>query len=195
VSIFITGEYYEDIAGSIDHIAKQLDWSEQQVIDLLRQQGEITHTTKRPDNSLVPLEFGGPNAIRSYAKSAPVLWALATNNDHVLSAPYNDVRRFIVEGDLDFAREKSHLDLRQLPDVERLIGEDGPLFNLIYIRSDAYGRVTAYFSLYNIVGWQMVLRGPWRAAKCTYRLNIKPDNAGVVRRYSDSLDLALSWFE
>jgi hypothetical protein len=192
VSIFITGEFYEDIAGSIRHIAKQLDWSEQQVIATLRG-AEITHTTRRPDNFRVPLSMGGPNAIRSHAKSALVLWALATSNDHVLSAPYDAVRRFIVDGDFNFACEKTHLDSRPLPEVEKLIGGYGPLFNLIYVKSDTHGRVTAHFTLYNVAGWQIVLADHGGQPNVRIGLISNPITLKWSDAIADDLDLAFSW--
>jgi hypothetical protein len=38
-----------------------------------------------------------------------------------------------------------------------MISEYGPLFNLIYVRSNEDGQVIGHFTLYNLLGWQFVL--------------------------------------
>lgn len=105
----------------------------------------------------IELSFGGPDAIRSLAKSCLVLWGLTVGNDEVRSPPYEEIRNFVLNGDSNFVESRTHLDGRLVPNAELIEAKFGPFFNLIYVRSDERGRVFAHFTLYNIIGWQLVL--------------------------------------
>lgn len=156
VDLQLIGKSPESVARYIPHIAAQLGCSAELVLQLLKS-AAATSTTKRPDTVHHRLGFGGPEALRSIAKSSLVLWALSVGNEHVRSTPYNAVRRFILEGDEAFNLDRVHLDSRQLPHAEKLKEKYGEVFNLIYVKSDEAGRVIAHFTLYNIVSWQIVL--------------------------------------
>jgi HNH endonuclease len=156
VGLHLIGKSPEDVARFIPHIAAQLGCSEEQVLELLRS-ATSTFTTKRPDTVHHSLGFGGPEALRSTAKSSLVLWALSVGNEHVRSTPYDAVRRFILQDDKAFNLDKIHLDSRQLPQAAELKEKYGKFFNLIYVKSNEAGRVIAHFTLYNIVSWQIIL--------------------------------------
>jgi hypothetical protein len=49
------------------------------------------------------------------------------------------------------------LDSRPLPSANDLTANYGKFFTLIYIESDQRGRVTAHFTLYNLIGWRIIL--------------------------------------
>jgi hypothetical protein len=146
----------EELHRYIPHIAAQLRVPE----DNLRMQlanAKISRVSERPDAIGHQLSFGGPEAIRSIVKSGLVLWSTLVGNDEVRGAPYDATRHFIFEGDEQFVRTRTNLDSRYLEDVDRMINEYGPLFNLIYIRSNEDGQVVGHFTLYNLLGWQFML--------------------------------------
>jgi HNH endonuclease len=146
----------EDLAPYVPHIAAQLHCSEEQVLEILRSTTG-SNIERRPDVVHHALGLGGPLAVRSAAKSALVLWATLTGNVEIKSSPYDDVRRFIVEGSEAFNLARAHLDSRYLPHSGELQNRFGEFFNLIYVRSDESGRVVAHFTLYNIISWQIIL--------------------------------------
>jgi hypothetical protein len=146
----------EEVAPYIPHIAAQLGASEENVLEILKSTTG-SYVERRPDTVHHALGFGGPLAVRSAAKSALVLWATLTGNEEIKSLHYEDVRRFIVEGDEAFNLARAHLDSRYLPQCGELQRRFGEFFNLIYVRSNESGHVVAHFTLYNVISWQIVL--------------------------------------
>lgn len=68
----ITAKSVEEAAPYIPHIAAQLGCAEEQVLEILKSTAG-SYVERRPDTVHHPLEFGGPLAVRSAAKSALVL--------------------------------------------------------------------------------------------------------------------------
>ena len=65
-------------------------------------------------------------------------------NDEVRREHYGPAWCFVVEGDELFNLNHTRLDSRIFNDVEKMKAELGPLFNLIYVRSNDVGRVIAH---------------------------------------------------
>jgi HNH endonuclease len=152
----ITASTKEEIAKLIPNIAAALKMPEEQLREQLK--GAIaTSTERRPDAVHFSLSFGGPDAIRSAAKSCLVLWSTLVGNDEARGGPYDSARDFIVNGSDDFCRFRTHLDSRPLRCSNAVEEKYGPLFNSIYVESDASGRVIGHFTLYNLVGFQVIL--------------------------------------
>jgi hypothetical protein len=103
------------------------------------------------------LALGGPVAIRSAIKSSLVLWCTLVGNDEIKSDVYAAVRGFILNGDHAFLKSRTHHDSSYFKNVEMMKKAYGPLFNLIYIRSNSLGRVLGHFTLYNMIAWQFVI--------------------------------------
>lgn len=57
----------------------------------------------------------------------------------------------------DFNVRRIHLNSRPVPNTDALIERFGEFFNRLYVASNADGRVIAHFTLFNAVGWQIVL--------------------------------------
>jgi hypothetical protein len=189
----VVGKSPEDIVRHIPNIAAQLGCSEEQVLEILKS-ATATYTAKRPDAVHYNLSFGGPFAIRSFTKSALVLWALLVGNGHVKSAPYDDVRRFVLEGDDTFDQARIRMDSRHLPHVAVLSSSFGKFFNLIYVKSDASGRVIAHFTLYNLVAWQIVLAESGGAPNMQTALVSNPLNPTEWSdKIADEIDLDFIW--
>jgi HNH endonuclease len=146
----------EEINRYIPHIAAKLRIPE----DRLRTQlagAQISLVSERPGFIGHQLSFGGPEAIRSIVKAGLVLWSTLVGNDEVRGAPYDAARSFICNAGEQFVRSRTNLDSRYYADVDRMKAEFGPLFNLIYVRSNEDGRVVGHFTLYNLLGWHFVL--------------------------------------
>jgi hypothetical protein len=146
----------EHLAEIIPHLAKALKISEE---NLRAQLGgaQASLITRRPAAVHHELRLGGPDAIRSAIKACLVLWSTLVGNDEVKSAPYDAARKFALDGDGQFLRDRTHLDSRQFAEVERMKAAYGLLFNMIYVRSDELGRVVGHFTLYNAIAWQVTL--------------------------------------
>jgi HNH endonuclease len=146
----------EHLAEIIPHLAKALKIPEE---NLRAQLGgaQASLITRRPAAVHHELRLGGPDAIRSAIKACLVLWSTLVGNDEVKSAPYDAARKFVLDGDGQFLRDRTHLDSRQFADVERMKAAYGLLFNMVYVRSDELGRVVGHFTLYNAIAWQVTL--------------------------------------
>src|ERR1700734_926060 len=191
----ITTESLEEAARYVPHMAAQVGCSEEQLLDVLRS-AIGSFTTRRPDTVHHALSFGGPMAVRSAAKSSLVLWATVVGNEEVRSAPYDDVRRFIVSGDERFNLHRTHLDSRYLPQTEEFQDRFGKFFNLIYVRSNEAGRVVAHFTLYNILSWQMILAEPGGNPNTRAGLISNPlDPAAQSGTIADEIDIAFAWLD
>ncbi|WP_280921315.1 HNH endonuclease [Methylobacterium sp. PvR107] len=146
----------EEVFRHIPNVAAALKLPEEQVRE------QILSTTarsieRRPDVANFTYEFGGPDALRSMAKACLVLWATHVGSDEVRRAPYNKVRSFVLRGSDDFARDYRLLDSREIYDSAEVMRRYGPIFNAIYVSSDANGRVVGHYTLYNLLGFRIVL--------------------------------------
>lgn len=183
----------EEAARYVPHIAAQIGCSEEELLEKLK---SATGALVEQQVGTVPhhLGLGGPLAVRSATKSALVLWATLVGNDEVRSAPYDDVRRFVVSDDNVFNRSRSHLDSRYLPYGDELQRRFGKFFNLIYVRSDATGRVVAHFTLYNIISWQIVLAEAGGTPNARIGLVSNPLDPGEWSdTIADEIDIDFEW--
>lgn len=146
----------EEIEKLIPHIAAALKVPENDVRKQLAQ-SEVSMIERRPDTVHFSLSFGGQDAIRSAAKACLVLWTTLVGNDETIGAPYDAVRSYIYERNATFNSTRAHLDSRFLECAELVAKKYGPFFNSIYVRSNADGRVVGHFTLYNVIGFQIVL--------------------------------------
>jgi hypothetical protein len=156
VRIEIHARSVEEIEKLIPHIAASLKMSEENLrTQLAGSVGSIIE--QRPNTILFSPSFGGQDAIRSAIKSCLVLWAICVGNDEVRKTAYSAARQFVNDGDDVFLRSRTQLDSRLLPDIETINRTYGPIFNLIYVRSDGSGRVVGHFTIYNVIAFEIVL--------------------------------------
>jgi len=146
----------EELERIIPHIAAALRVDEA----ALRQQlantpGKVVRG--RVDPIHFQLILGGPDVIRSIVKSCLVLLATKVGTRILRTDSFADAREFVLNGDHNFNIGRTSLDPRELPDAALLEERHGPLYNLVYIRSDAAGRTIGHFTLYNLIAWQVVL--------------------------------------
>jgi len=183
----------EEIVRLIPHIAGKLGISEEH----LRAQfanATATKITQRPDTVQHQLRFGGPNALRSMIKSSLVLWSRLVGNDEVRSAPYAAARDFVVNGNDSFVRNHTRLDSRAFVEIDRVVSAYGQLFNLIYVRSNAEGRVVGHFTLYNVAAWQFTLADAGGKPNEKIALISNPlDPTRWSKRAADEFDIPFEW--
>jgi hypothetical protein len=191
----ITAKSVEEAAPYIPHIAAQLGCAEEQVLEILKSTAG-SYVERRPDTVHHPLEFGGPLAVRSAAKSALVLWATLVGNDEVRSSPYDAARQFIVEGNEAFSLARTYLDSRCPPHSEELQRRFGKFFNLIYLSSDESGRVIGHFTLYNVISWQIVLAEAGGTPNVRIALISNPlEPAQWSDAVADEIDIEFAWLD
>ncbi len=183
----------EHLAEIIPHLAKALKIPEE---NLRVQLGgaEVSLITQRPDPVHHALRLGGPDAIRSAMKACLVLWSTLVGNDEVKSAPYDAARKFVLDGDEQFLRDRTHIDSRHLADVERMKAAYGLLFNLIYVRSDELARVIGHFTLYNAIAWQFTLAEAGGTPNAKIALISNPlDPSHWSDRAAEEFDVPFLW--
>jgi HNH endonuclease len=183
----------EELNYYIPHIAAQLRIPEESLRIQLAN-AKVSLVSKRPDAIGHQLSFGGPDAIRSLVKSGLVLWSALVGNDEVRGARYGAARDFVFKGDEQFVRNRTNLDSRYLEDVDRMTSQYGPLFNLIYVRSNEEGQVVGHFTLYNLLGWQFMLTESGGARNRKTALISNPE---CPSRWSDAaatlFDIPFEW--
>jgi len=185
----------DQIERLIPHIAAKIRAPEAQLRAQFAQ-AEVRMIERRPDTVPFRLTFGGPDAMRSVAKSCLVLWALKVGNDEVRRTPYKAARYFVRRGGREFNRARARLDSRPFPELETMSRACGPVFNLIYVRSDASGRVVGHFTVCNMIGHQVVLAESGGTPNQQIALISNPLN---TKAWTDSaaelFDLPFEWLD
>lgn len=146
----------EQFIRAIPHMAAKLRCT----VEHLKSQFETANlklVSQPLGEGLLSLTLGGPDALRSVMKSCLVLWSTKFGKHEVQSKPYAAARTFVKDGDNTFRKKNIRIDNRPMPLLSELEGRYGPLFNLIYIKSDQNGRVVGCFNLYNIVTWRLII--------------------------------------
>ena len=154
--VSVSASSFEEIAKLIPHIAAKLKLREERDLQQLTA-APAKVVSRRPGLVHHSVAFGGPLAIRSFVKSALVLWATLVGNDEVKSAAYKATRDLVLIGDDEFVRERVKLDSRPLRQVDEMRRRFGNFFNVIYVRSNEAGRVFGHFTLYNMMSWHFIL--------------------------------------
>jgi hypothetical protein len=196
-NVQIRANTIEDIARHIPNIAGALKYTEEQVMQLLAN-AEGTWVSRRPGTVHFHFGFGGPEVSRSLVKACLVLWATAVGNEEVTSEAFAKARRFVLDGEDDeFARTRVHLDSRHPFALDEWKGRFGPFFNVIYIRSDAAGRVVAHFTLYNVVGLHMVLAESGGTPNLKIALAANPMAPAAVTplKLAQEIDIPFGWLD
>jgi hypothetical protein len=183
----------EEMQRYIPNIAASLGISETQAREQLAQ-GRASMVEWRPPNVRFAMTLGGPDALRSVAKACLVLWALKVGNEELQGEAYAGIRNYILNDDPNYIRTRTRLDTRVLEGAKKVKEQYGPLFNLIYVRSDDAGRVVGHFTIYNILGHQVVLAEAGGTPRQATALVSNPLNPGD---WSDNVaevfDIPFEW--
>ncbi|MBK8544981.1 MAG: HNH endonuclease [Caulobacteraceae bacterium] len=182
----------EDMRRLIPHLAAMLNLSEEKVREIIAA-SPATFISKRPDKSS-RLRFGG-EAMRSVTKSCLVLIAAALAQ-LVRTPVFAEARDFVLNGAEKFLQSRVCVDSRALPIKQAVRAKFGPFFNLIYVQSDANGRVIGHFTLLNAVAWQIVLAEAGGPPNLKLVLVSNPeDNAVWSDDASQISDVDMAWLE
>lgn len=156
ITIEIRAKSGEELRKITPHIAAEAGCS---VKDIERhiENSDVSLISKPVDMVQHRLSFGGTEPLRSITKTCLVLWGTVVGNEEVRSAAYADARQFVVSGNENFNQRRIHLDSRYLPCDEALKKRFGDIFNLVYLKSNAEGRLICHVTIYNAVSWQIVL--------------------------------------
>lgn len=147
-----TLEYY------LNHAIKAMKIPSDKIEQALSVGQAIQHSNPSPTVNL-QLQFGGEELLRSLTKSCLVLWANEIGNETLRSPIYQEAKLYVTRGGMDFQKSKIFMDYRKLPFEDEIVQNYGKVFNFIFIRSDANGRVLAHFTLYNMIAWTFELAG------------------------------------
>lgn len=196
LNLQIRANSYEEIARHIPNIAGVLKCTEEQVMQLLAGT-EGTWVSRRPGTVHFHFGFGGPEVSKALVKASLVLWATVVGNEEVASETFAEARRFVLEGGDTFSRTRVDLDSRYPFSLDEWKKRFGPFFNLIYIRSDAAGRVVAHFTLYNVVGWHMVLAESGGTPNLKIALAANPMAPAAVTplQLAEEINIPLDWLD
>jgi hypothetical protein len=182
----------EHLKKILPDLAAKLRISEPGLVEMIKQ-GQAAAVERRPGRTHFGISLGGEEILRSVAKSCLVLFSTVVGNDAVRATPFNEAREFVRHGGAAFAKSRACIDSRELPGADVLEQRFGPFFNVIYVRSDASGRVIGHFTLYNAVGWQVILAEAGGPANQTGALACNPLNPGAWT--DDAADLPNIPFE
>lgn len=152
----ITANSIEELQAMVPNLAGALRMDESEVRRRLAA-SEVMMISRRPEGLTFNMQFGGEEACRSAAKACLVLWSTCVGNEEVAGDQFEGVRRYVLRGDGEFHANQVRLDTRLMECVEAIQEAYGPLFNLIYVRSNAEGRVVGHFTLYNAIAFRIVL--------------------------------------
>lgn len=142
----------------VPHAAAAAGVTEEALWSALEQQPGVEKVSY-PNAVTLTLNCKEVDSVRSIAKSCLVLLATQTGSDRLKGPEFSKARDFIKKCEAEAAQGLFTEDGRLMPTAayDALIEAYGPLFNLIYVRSNAEGRTLAYVRLYNIYTWQLVL--------------------------------------
>ncbi|WP_433949057.1 HNH endonuclease [Brevundimonas diminuta] len=185
----------EELARIVPHLAAAIDEPVESVWRQLAAAGG-QRMSRRAGTVHQQLSLGGEDSLRSISKAALCLLATVTGTDPLRGNALAQARTFVVEGGEVFNRERGSLNSRRLPAADVLEARFGPLFNLIYVRSDRRGRVVAHYTLYNLVAWQVVLAEAGGPANLNIALVSNPlTPADWADDLADELDIPFEWLD
>ena len=189
----VTASTLAEMQRHIPNIAASLGISEEQVRELLVT-AKASMVECRPPTVGFSMTLGGPDALRSIAKACLVLWALKVGNEEVKGSPYDGIRNYILNDDLSYVAPRTNLDTRESEAAEKIKNQYGPLFNLLYVRSDDAGRVIGHATIYNILAFQVVLAESGGTPHQATALVSNPLNPGDWSdEVAETFDLPFEW--
>ncbi len=193
-NLHISAGSFEEIDSLIPNMAAALNISEEQLREQISKQDGLL-IERRPDPIRLDLQFGGSEAIRSATKSCLVLWATLVGNDDVRGCAYDDARNFVLGKNEGFLISNTDLDSRFIDLTSDMAEEYGPAFNLIYVKSDTNGRVIGHFTVFNLIGFSVVLATSGGTADTCIGLISNPVTGAWSDCTTTTLDIPFSWLE
>jgi hypothetical protein len=193
VNVNLTLHALEEVNQFIPHIAAKMGLPE----DEIRRQmegAEAKYVTVPAPPFTANISLGGRDALRSIVKACLVLCAARTDLTAVQGAPFQSARSFVTPGTGDFASARIILEGRDIPELERLTQKFGPIFNMIFCKSDEFGRMIAYYGLYNTAYWHIMLAEQGAPPNQTFGVVSDPRAPNLWRSFDGQLfDIEMSW--
>jgi len=110
----------EELRKVLPHLAARLRMSEDEVLRQLKL-GQMAEVEMRPQGRAHhPMSFGGPEALRSVAKSCLVLLSTATGTAPLKAEPFAAVREYVVHGGKVFSDRRMQIASRMSLDWRSL---------------------------------------------------------------------------
>lgn len=185
----------EELEKVIPHIVARTGISEERLREQLSG-AQFTDTQERPGTVNFRFSFGGEEVMRAVGKACFLLWARKLGNEQAHRSEYDEARSFICNGGEDFLRTRTFLDSRPLLLGEQVEARYGPLFNVLYVTSDASGRVIGHFTVYNLIGFQIVLAEAGAAPSETARLANNPlDPKTWSDKATEVPEITIAWLD
>jgi len=188
----INGQSLEEIKNNIPHMAAALKITEEELIQKLSKVSAFVEE-RRPFPFQFRFAFGGSRAVRSAVKSCLVLWSTLVGNDEIKTEKYNYARMFVNGENEDFLSTSTNLDSRIYEQNATLVDKYGPVFSLIYIKSDEQGRVIGHFTALNLIGFQVILVEQGAPANRQIALITDPITGTWSSDIADTLDVPFDW--
>lgn len=154
--VAISVQSLDELDAIIPHIVAKTGITEERLREQLGR-AQFTDTQERPGVISHTFSLGGQEAMRAVAKACLLLWGKRHGNEEVQKPIYDEVRHFVRYGSSDFLSERTFLDSRPLPQAAKLETGYGPLFNFISVTVDSSGKVVGHFTIYNLLGFNVVL--------------------------------------
>lgn len=152
----INVQSFDELEAVIPHIVAKTGIAENRLREQLAG-AQFTDTQVRPGIISHKYSLGGEDAMRAVAKACLLLWGRKLGNEEAQKPEYDEVRSFIRNGSADFLSARTFLDSRPLARADEVGKAYGPLFNFVGVTSDARGKVVGHFTVYNLLGFQVVL--------------------------------------
>lgn len=195
VGVNIEASSPEELQRHIPNLAAMLKLPEDEVRKRIAA-SKATIVSQRPGVVPHELKFGGPEALRSVTKACLVLIAATLGSEVVRESAFAEARDFVVNGGETFVHDRIGFDSRSLPLDADLRDRFGAFFNLIFIRSNAEGRVIGHFTLLNAAAWQVILAETGGPPNVHLALVSNPEETSL---WSDDVgqigDIAMGWLE
>ena len=193
--VTIKAKDLEHVDSLIPHVAAAIGISEENLRNQLGRANarEIIQPGPQVTRNMA---FGGHDPLRSLAKSCLVLWNKSGQDNAIKESPFDAVKVFVTRGDQTFLSNKIKLDGRPIPGADILASKFGPIFNLIFIKSDRNGKILAYVGNYNTAYWRIVIAEAGGMPNRTVGLvsnPLNPNNWSYLPNYG--FDLDISWLE
>ncbi|WP_287981356.1 HNH endonuclease [Acidiphilium sp.] len=185
----------EHVDNLIPHVAAAIGISEENLRTQLGRANarEIIQPSPQITRNIA---FGGHDPLRSLAKSCLILWNRSGQDSAIKESPFDAVKVFVTNGDKTFLSNKIKLDGRPIPGADILANKFGPIFNLIFIKSDRNGKILAYVGNYNTAYWRIVIADSGGMPNRSVGLVSNPLNPNNWSYLPDfGFDLDISWLE
>ena len=135
INVSLVVNELEEVRRFIPHIAAKIGLSEEEIGRQMAA-ADVKRVTAAAPPFTAQISLGGHDSLRSMVKACLVLCAAKIDLVSTREAAFSAARSFVTMGGADFQNSRIVLEGRDIPDTERLVREFGPIFNMIFCKSD-----------------------------------------------------------